>query len=109
MARLRQLLAGEPVSTELHRRDRLEAVLDVLNPKIRLRLVEVARAEQRTELINTRFASLPPNVTLTSTSLHINFHGPGEFLQSVAAVVYALENDYPRIEEFLENGLSVQA
>jgi hypothetical protein len=41
----------------------------------------VVREEQGLALVNSRFGKLPANVTLTPTSLHIDFYGTEDFLQ----------------------------
>jgi hypothetical protein len=65
---------------------------------------EIARDEGARELVSTRFASLPPGVELTPSSLRIEFFGSEDFLRKFGAVVYALHNDYERITEFIETG-----
>jgi hypothetical protein len=51
--------------------------------------------------LNTRFANLPDGVELTPRGLHIAFQGREEFLQRVAALVFALQNDTDRILAFV--------
>jgi hypothetical protein len=70
----------------------------------RAKHLEIARNERAVELMSTRFASLPPGITLTPDSLEIEFHGMEDFLAKFGAVVYALHNDYERVGEFVEAG-----
>ena len=54
------------------------------------------------QLMNTRFARLPPGVDLTRRRLVIEFSGRGDFLEKVGAIVFALQNDYEVISEFID-------
>jgi hypothetical protein len=93
---------GGTVEREIARLGRLEAVLERLRPAVIANLTRVVRDENALALINTRFEKLPPNVQLTPSSLHIEFHGTEDFLQAIGAVVYALNNDYESISGFIE-------
>jgi hypothetical protein len=95
---------GGTVEREIARLGRLEAVLERLRPAVIANLTKVVRDENALALINTRFEKLPPNVHLSPSSLHIEFHGTENFLQAVGAVVYALNNDYESISAFIERG-----
>jgi hypothetical protein len=63
---------------------------------------EVAREEQAEALLSSRFSSLPPGVDLAPGELRIAFSGTEEFLQKFGAVVFALRNDFERIQEFID-------
>jgi hypothetical protein len=107
LERVRSYLADDRVTFEQRRRERLEQALDALNPHTRSRLVKVIaedRPADALDLISTRLASLPPGVTLTPRSLHIEFGGREEFLARLGAVVFALENDTDRILELIGTG-----
>jgi len=92
--------AGGTVEREIARLGRLEAVLERLRPAVIANLTKVVRDENALALVNTRFEKLPPNVQLTPSSLHIEFHGTEDFLQAVGAMVYALNNDYESVSAF---------
>src|SRR6516162_7836709 len=96
VARLERLARdGGPIEGEIQRRGRLEDFLERVRPAVVANLTRVARdPKEALELINTRFAKLPPNVALTPGSLHIDFFGTEDFLRSIGAVIYALNNDY---------------
>ena len=58
--------------------------------------------EERTvELVSTRFRKLPPGVQFAPGRLTIVFSGTEDFLAKFGAMVYALQNDYEEIAEFL--------
>lgn len=96
---------GGIVEREMHRLLRVEAFLDRIRPEVIANLTRVVREDQGLALVNSRFGKLPANVTLTSTSLHIDFHGTEDFLQAVGAVVFALNNDYEAISSLIEGAL----
>jgi hypothetical protein len=93
---------GGPIEREMHRILRVEALLDHVRPEVIANLTRVAREDQGLALVNSRFGNLPANVTLTPTSLHIDFFGTEDFLQAIGAVVFALNNDYEAISGFIE-------
>jgi hypothetical protein len=93
---------GGTIEREMHRMLRVEALLDRVRPEVIANLTRVVREDQGLALVNSRFGKLPANVTLTPTSLHIDFHGTEDFLQAVGAVVFALNNDYEAISGFIE-------
>ena len=68
---------------------------------VQTRQVKIARDDEALQLMSTRFSKLPENVTLTRQSLHLNFSGTEEFLQAMAAVVFALNNDYEAVAAFI--------
>jgi hypothetical protein len=47
---------------------------------------------------------LPPGVELTPGRLTVDFFGTENFLEKVGAIVFALQNDYEAITEFIEQG-----
>jgi hypothetical protein len=103
--RLGALREDRHVAGEILRRERLEANLEGMIRVARGKHKEIAHDEGARELISTRFASLPPGVELTPSSLRIDFFGTEDFLGKFGAVVYALHNDYERISEFIEAGI----
>ena len=87
----------------LCRREDLIARLERIRPAVIANMTKVARDDQAHALVNTRFKNLPPNVELTPTSLHIDFHGTEDFLQAFGAVVYALNNDFEAVQQHIEH------
>src|SRR5215831_8076973 len=106
VARLERLARdGGPIEREIQRRGRLEDFLERIRPAVAANLTRVVRdTNQALELINTRFRKLPANVALTPRSLHIDFFGAEDFLQAIGAIIYALNNDYEAISDFIEEG-----
>jgi len=108
--RLRQLKEdGGTIEHEIHRRARLEDTLARMRSYMKAREQPVVRAEQAPALLSTRFSSLPPNVTFTPESLHIEFFGTEDFLQAIGAVVFALNNDFEAISDFIEGGVAPES
>jgi len=94
---------GGPLEREIRRHDRLAAFLHRIRPQVLAHLTDVARDEQALKMLSTRFQSLPANVVLTRSSLHIEFAGVDEFLGAVGALIYALHNDLEKIRDFIEH------
>lgn len=93
---------GGPLEREIRRHDRLSALLKRIRPHVLANLTEVARDGLALEMVSSEFKSLPSNVVLTPSSLHIEFGGANEFLEGVGALIYALHNDFERIRDFIE-------
>jgi hypothetical protein len=110
ISQLEQLVRdGGAVELEIRRRGRLEELLGRIRPAVVANLTRVVRnQEQALDLINTRFTKLPGNVALTPRSLHIDFSGTEDFLKAIGAVIYALNNDFEAISEFVEAGGSIK-
>jgi len=101
--KLNQLLAdGGKIEYEVRRRERLVAYLENIRPQVIASRTKVVPDQDALALVNSRFASLPPNIALTAESLHIDFHGTEEFLAAIGAVIYALNNDYEAVNRFIE-------
>lgn len=96
---------GGVIEREMHRMLRVEALLDQVRPEVIANLTKVVREDQGLALVNSRFGKLPANVTLTPTSLHIDFYGTEDFLQAIGSVVFALNNDYEAISALIEGAL----
>jgi len=90
---------------EARRRNRLAGYLERLADVSRARGTMVATERQAVDLINARFDRLPPGITLTTRQLTVEFASPEEFLQRMGAVIFALQNDYESIREFIERGV----
>jgi hypothetical protein len=103
IARLERIASGGgAVEREIARRERLDQLLERIRPDVIASLTKVAHDDKAVALVNTRFCGLPPNVELTPTSLRIDFHGMEDFLQAFGAVVYALNNDFEAVQQYIE-------
>jgi hypothetical protein len=89
------------LAPELARRERVERYLDGMRAYATRKHQEIARNAAAETLVGTRLASLPPGVDLAPGELRIRFRGPDEFLAKFGAVVFALQNDWERVSEFL--------
>ena len=99
---LRSLQSTGSYAQEIRRRDRLEQNLASLLDVARSRQISVAPAARALELLSTRFDQIPPSVNLSPSRLTIDFVGTQDFLEKVGAVVFALQNDYEAVSEFIE-------
>ena len=100
---LKRLLAeGGVLDHEIRRRSRLEQYLDGMRAYVAANRTKIVADQRALDLVNTRFQELPPNVMLTPRSLHIDFQSAEGFLQAFGAIVFALNNDYQAIREFIE-------
>ena len=104
LGQLRRLQQDGRFGPEIARRDRLERYLAGIVRDASRRHTEVARTAQAEALLGTRFGQLPPGIDLAPDELRIRFSGATDFLQKFAAMVYALNNDFEGIKEFIENG-----
>jgi hypothetical protein len=103
IAKLQELAtAGGTIAQEVARRQKVEDQLLAMHRYLRSRETKVVRDEQAEGLVSSRFRSLPPNITFTPQSLLIEFAGTEHFLAAIGAIVYALENDYEAISDFIE-------
>lgn len=89
---------------EIRRRNRVKLNLEDMIRYARRKQKQIARNEAAVELLSTRFLLLPPGVELHPGELRIQFSGTADFLQKFGAVVFALNNDYEQISEFIESG-----
>ncbi len=96
---------GGAVDLEVRRRARVEQYLNQMRGFVAAQRTTVASQERAIDLVNTRFESLPPNVSMTPRSLRIDFDSTAEFLKAFGAVVFALNNDYEAIQEFIDGAL----
>ena len=104
LSQLRRLQQDGRYGPEIARRERLERYLDTIVQSASRQHKQVARNQTAETILSTCFSSLPPGVDLTPGELRIAFHGTDDFLQKVGAVVYALQNDFEKIQEFIEKG-----
>jgi hypothetical protein len=105
IARLQELAAeGGVIAREVARRERVEQQLLAMRSYLHSRQTKVVRDELAPALVSTRFQNLPANITFTPQSLRMEFYGTEDFLATVGAIVYALQNDYPAISAFIEEG-----
>jgi hypothetical protein len=102
---LERLSQSEACDRELRRRARLEQDLSALLEAARARQIPVAPPSRSLELLGTRFGNLPAGVELTPARLTIDFQGTDDFLAKIGALVFALQNDYERVQEFIKTNL----
>jgi hypothetical protein len=100
--RLQELQRDGTIGPEIARRKRLEEYLgSMIRPSSRQHK-EIASNEAATDLLSSRFGQLPDGVELGQSELRIQFSGSSDFLRKFGAVVYALNNDYEAISEYLD-------
>jgi hypothetical protein len=87
---------------EIHRRDRVESQLSDLLTMATSLHIQVAPKEHGIALLSTRFGKLPPGIDLSPGKLTIEFSGMADLLQKVGAVVFALQNDFEAVGDFIE-------
>jgi hypothetical protein len=102
LAALESLRTGQECAGELQRRQRLEERLTQLVTAARSQHIRVVPNSRALELLSTRFAQLPPGVELSPARLTIEFYGTEDFLEKFGAVVFALQNDFEAISQFIE-------
>ncbi len=102
IAALEELQQTGEYAQEIRRRQRVEVNLEQLLRVAHTRQVQVVPEERGLELVNTRFGRLPAGVELTDRRLTVEFSGSGDFLAKIGAIVFALQNDYDAIREFIE-------
>lgn len=105
LAQLRALAQDGRFAPEIARHQRLDSYLASIARFSRRQHQKIARDQAAATLLNTRFRNLPAGVELRPGELRIAFAGIGEFLERFGAVVYALQNDFEKIEEFIDAGL----
>jgi hypothetical protein len=93
---------GSAIDLEIRRRTRVEQYLDRMRGFVTAQRTTVAAEERALALVSTRFGSLPGNVSLTPGSLHIDFDDSADFLKAFGAIVFALNNDFEAIRDFLD-------
>jgi hypothetical protein len=104
LSQFRRFQEDHRFAPEIARRQRVASYLDHIVQHASRQHKEIARNQQAEALLSSRFGKLPPGVKLAPDELHIAFHGTEDLLQKLGAVVYALNNDFERIEEFIEKG-----
>jgi hypothetical protein len=102
IARL-QTLEQVGFAPEIARHHRVEQYLEGMAGFVRSKHREVARDAAADTMTSSRFSTLPPGVDLQPGGLRIAFTGTADFLAKFGAVVYALNNDFERIQEFLDS------
>lgn len=109
IAKLQALQEDGRFGTEIARRSRVEQYLDGMIRFASRKHKQIARNEVAVGLVSTRFSSLPPGVDLQPGELRIQFTNTADFLQKFGAVVFALNNDYEQISEFIESAAPVSS
>jgi hypothetical protein len=100
--RLRRFQEDRRFEPEIARRERLETYLNGMLQYASRNHKEIARNAAAERLLGSRFSNLPDGVDLGPGELRIRFSGSADFLVKFGAVVYALNNDFERISEFLD-------
>lgn len=86
---------------EIRRRNRVEEALARLVRIASAQKTRVVSDSRALALLSSRFLHLPAGVELTAKRLTIEFAGMEDFLEKVGAMVFALQNDYEAIREFI--------
>src|ERR1035438_8353508 len=92
---------------EIARRKRVEHYLDGMVRYASRKHKQIARNQAAVELLSSRFLSLPAGVEIQPGELRIQFFGTEDFLQKFGAMVFALNNDYEQIRDFIERGCPI--
>jgi hypothetical protein len=103
---LRQLQEDPSFAPEIARRQRVEKYLDNMVRYASRKRKEIARDQAARNLLSSRFHTLPPGVDLSPSELRIAFFGTEDFLEKFGAVVFALNNDFEKIETFIERSIA---
>jgi hypothetical protein len=103
LAHLRALQQNPHFAPEIARHRRLDSYLASIARYATRKHQEIARDQAAEALLSSRFQNLPRGVELEPGALRITFSGTSDFLRKFGAVVYALQNDFEKIQEFIEN------
>jgi hypothetical protein len=103
-AALAEIEASGECEREIRRRDRVEEYLARLAEAGRSRRIQVASGERALGMLDSRFRSLPAGVELAPRRLTVDFASPAEFLEKIGAVLFATQNDFEAIRDFIERG-----
>jgi hypothetical protein len=87
---------------EARRRARVETYLTEIAEFARSRKTKIADGGKASELISSRFRKLPAGVELTPRRLIVEFTGAQDFLEKVGAVIFALQNDFDAMRDFID-------
>ncbi len=90
------------LAPEIARRERVAEYLDGMLRYASRKHKEIARDAAAGEMLGSRLANLPEGVELQRGELRIGFSGSADFLKKFGAVVFALQNDFERLSEFLD-------
>jgi len=101
LERLRCWQEDRRYAPEIARRERVERYLEGMLGYASRKHKEIARNAAAEQMLGSRFGKLPSGVDLQRGELRIEFAGTTDFLQKFGAVVFALQNDFERISEFI--------
>jgi hypothetical protein len=101
---LLQIEATGECEREIRRRERVSEYLERLAETARARRIRVAEDSRAHGLVDSRFRKLPAGVELTRRRLTVEYATTAEFLERIGAVIFALQNDFDAVCEFIENG-----
>ena len=104
VARLVLFFVAEIRSPELRQRIRTAQSLEDMARSVSQRQRVVAGQADASRLKHTLFKSLfeTPGVSLTRSRLAIDFAGMEDFLRKFGLIIYALQNDFDEMREFLD-------
>ena len=103
IASLEHIYREDDCQREVGRRDRLESRLGQLLAAARSRHVQLVPEGKGAEIVSSRFGKLPEGISLTSRELTVSFADSADFLRKIGAIVFALQNDYEAIREFIDS------
>jgi hypothetical protein len=96
-----EAMVGGAAAPEIARRQRLADRIELVAAGHRAERVQVAAAGEAQAVVNTRFARLPEGVSLEPRRLTVEFRDFDQFMQQIGAVVYALQNDWEALREYI--------
>jgi hypothetical protein len=100
--RLRDLREHGAFAPEIERRKRVERYLDQIARFSTQKHAEIARNDVANAILSANFGDLPAGVDLQKTELRIRFSGSADFLQKFGAVLFALQNDFDQVRDFMD-------
>ena len=103
VAALEHIYRDDDCQREVGRRDRLESRLGQLLAAARSRHVRLAPAQDGVAIVSSRFGKLPDGISLTPRELTVQFDDSADFLRKIGAIVFALQNDYEAIRDFIDS------
>jgi hypothetical protein len=107
IAALERLQEDSDYRQEVNRRERLESRLGQLLAAARSQHVQLAPPSDAAEMVSSRFAKLPAGIELKPRELTLKFDDSADFLRKIGAVVFALQNDYDAIRDYIDSAADV--
>jgi hypothetical protein len=88
---------------EVERRKRVERYLGQIARFSTQKHMKIAENDAANAILSAKFGDLPPGIELRKGQLRIEFSGSADFLQKFGAVVFALQNEFDQIRDFLDS------